>query len=676
MTSPPIVGDEPGPAADRLLWWVVLVAAVGVLATALVGVVLAMAGAYANGLALAAGVLAAAVSVVPLRRALPSVRGGSTAATVAVVALTGLLFAHTVADLGEHIFTTRDPGSYLSTARWLSDGGELHVDAGSAVYDGIEVAYGGPGVYEVEPGVIEFQFSHGPAVVMAVGHGLLGSTGLLATSAAVGWLALLAVYLALRTVTRHAWLAVAGTVGLGVSLPILYVTRSTYSEPFVLLVVVLGVGLLLAAGRRPSLGQLALASLLLGSAQVFRIDAGLYVIGLLLIAVHLVLLGRPRRDVLVVLACPVVPILVGSVDVRVFGGRYAEDLATNLRRLDAALVVLTLVALLALVAHCRVRLPDRWSGLSPRWANGVGVGVAVVGGLAWQVRPARAAFGGWAADSGIGGAVATLQAANGLEVSPTRSYSELSVTSIGWYLGVAVVALGLIGFGLIAARVAADVRSRFAPFAIVAVVAGPLYLWDTNITPDQLWASRRFVPFVLPLFVIGAVWCIDRVLTRLPTAGSRRIGVGIAAVFLVLPAAATTWPVREANEQRGALDAVERLCDLTGEDAHVLDLTIGIFSMPSRAWCGATAASIAEPAEADVRRFLDNAAAACVPAVVIAADAATIDALPAVAAQFSTFDVADVPNDRLAERTLVRAPSRYAPAPLSWFAGRVPALGC
>jgi hypothetical protein len=676
VTGPSTVDDESGSAADRILWWIVLVGALAVLATALVGVVLAMVGAYSNGLALGAGVLGAAAAVVPVRRALPPVRGASTVATVAVIALTGSLFLHTVAHLGEHVFTTRDPGSYLSTARWLSDGGELHVDAGSPVFDGIDVAYGGPGVYEVEPGIIEFQFSHGPAVVMAVGHGLFGSTGLLAASAAVGWLALLAVYLALRSVTRHPWLAVGGTVGLGVSLPILYVTRSTYSEPFVLLVVVLGVGLLLAAGRRPSVGQLAMASVLLGSAPVFRIDAGLYVIGVLLIAVHLVLLGRPRRDVLVVLACPVVPFVVGSIDVRVFAGRYASDLATNLRRLDVAMVVLTIVAVAALVVHRRIRLPDRWVGLPHRWAAALGVSVAVVGGLAWQVRPAVAAFGGWEADSGIGSAVEALQRANGLEVSPTRSYSELSVASIGWYLGVGVVASALVGFGLVAARAASDVRSRFVPFAIVAVVAGPLYLWDTNITPDQLWASRRFVPFVLPLFVIAAVWALDLGLAHLPTRRARRVGLGIAVVFLALPAAAATWPIREANEQRGGLDAVERLCELAGEDAHVLDLTIGIFSMPTRAWCGATAASIAEPTEAEVRRFLDNAAAACVPAVVIAADAATIDSLPSVAALFTTFDVAEVPNDRLAERTLARAPSRYAPAPLSWFAGRVPALGC
>ena len=63
------------------------------------------------------------------------------------------------------------------------------------------------------------------------------------------------------------------------------------------------------------------------------------------------------------------------------------------------------------------------------------------------------------------------------------------------------------------------------------MVAGPLYLWDTNITPDQLWASRRFVPFVLPLFVIAAVWALDLGLAHLPTRRARRVGLGIAVAF-------------------------------------------------------------------------------------------------------------------------------------------------
>jgi hypothetical protein len=634
-----------------------------------IGLLLAMAGWYSTWLVLPV-TLAATVGSWPwISRATPTRSIERLPTALAVVVALGIL-GYSSQQVGQHVFTRRDPGSYLTTARWLAEHGELRVDVSSALLDDVpEISFGGPAVYEVEPGIVEFQFSHGATISMATAFDLAGPRGLFASSAAIGALALLAVYLALTTVTRSAWLALAGTAALGISLPLIHATRATYSEPFVLLLMMMALAVLLADGRYLRRSQLTFVGMVVGATTLFRIDAQLYVIGLIALASVLMVRGTRVLDVAAMLGAAAVPVIVGVVDVRAFAGTYVADLERNVSRMDQMTVLAVIVAV-GVGVWTRLRQPRILEGGNPSLAPWAAAVVAVVGVLAWQVRPRLwPAVAGWSPKTAYARAVVNLQAAIGQGADPTRSYSELSVVSIGWYLGAPVVALAIVGFAFVTWRLIEDRSSRFLPAAVLVAVGVPVYLYDMNITPDQLWATRRFVPFVLPCFVIAAVWAADRFVLAVGVARTSR-GAMIAALgaALVLPAAATTWPIRELADQRGSYGAMQALCAELGDNAVVLELDGAVFSMPVRAWCHAEVARENTDSTRAVPAFTELSRQDCRRSFLLTAQPTTLEPFTEDLAEVTTFTIV---NDRLAEATLIAPPSNYVEQPLTWTLGRI-----
>jgi hypothetical protein len=102
-------------------------------------------------------------------------------------------------------------------------------------------------------------------------------------------------------------------------------------------------------------------------------------------------------------------------------------------------------------------------------------------------------------------------------------------------------------------------------------VVGGVYLWNANITPDQLWVMRRFVPVVIPGFVLFAVIVIDRIAHRLRGLGGPLLGAALAVLLVAWPLSATL-PVRGEQTQPGMLDAVRATCRALGRDAAVVVL--------------------------------------------------------------------------------------------------------
>src|SRR5439155_3924048 len=83
----------------------------------------------------------------------------------------------------------------------------------------------------------------------------------------------------------------------------------------------------------------------------------------------------------------------------------------------------------------------------------------------------------------------------------------------GWYVGPGLV-VAAIG-GLLLIRDAALGRAREAVAFLAALVAlTSLYVWNPAITPDQIWAMRRYLPITIPGLMICAFWLVDRLVRR------------------------------------------------------------------------------------------------------------------------------------------------------------------
>ncbi len=691
----------------------VLLLAAGVVWHAAVGMLLAFTIGYHIATTTILGTALTLVSWPWLRTAIPdlvheaggaasggadSADGGDDAAATTAALVTVLIAIATlgwnVLDLGEHVITERDPGAYVTTGHWLADGGDLRPDVRVPLFDGVSgITYESPAVFDLDgtavtgadpaevvpSGRLEFQFSTGPSILMATAADLAGARAALTVSAVIGAIALGALHLVLSLVTRRQVLIVAGVAVVAVCLPFLHVTRATYSEPFVLLVLLVGIAVLLGRERRAGPVPLAVAGAFLAAGSLFRVDAQLYVIALGAVACLLALGREPAGHVLALLGAAVPFVVLGMIDIRVFSRAYARDLADDLLRLDLVTAA-TVVVALALVLALRRPGAHRWAPTRlPRLAPVAGVVVTVVFGLLWLVRPeVHEATAPWSTDSGFAGAVTGLQQQLGLPIDPSRSYAELSLRSLGWYLGVPLLALAGVGLGLVSYRALRDLRGPMAVLAVLLAIGMPLYLWSPNITPDQLWASRRFVPFIVPMLVVAAVLAADAATSALERRtdpsrrdASARILVVVAAAALVLPAVAATRPIRHFSDRAGWLPALGGLCAELGPDATVLEVGSARLAMPLRAFCGAEAAAMstessAADAAAAVRTVIETAHRECIEGVSIVS--ATPDALdPLVAGVDPVEPGADrrdivritAVNERAAEATLVDVPDGY-----------------
>src|SRR5262249_3571083 len=166
-----------------------------------------------------------------------------------------------------------------------------------------------------------------------------------------------------------------------------------------------------------------------------------------------------------------------------------------------------------------------------------------------------------------------------------------------WYLGTFTLALIVIGFLVLTVRA---LRSDSPAFLLLAA-AGPvtvLYVGRPSISPDQLWAMRRYLPMVLPVMTIAAAAAapcgVAWLAARLPLLR------GPPAVLVpappMLPAAKAGGPIPRPRRHRGALDAVHEICKRAGPDGAVAIEPEGLLAItlaqPVRGFCGVPAAGV------------------------------------------------------------------------------------
>jgi hypothetical protein len=167
------------------------------------------------------------------------------------------------------------------------------------------------------------------------------------------------------------------------------------------------------------------------------------------------------------------------------------------------------------------------------------------------------------------------QRGEGLAIDGRRSYDELSVRWLVWYLGVVGFAGALAGGACLLKRLVRG-GARRVEAMLLAVLAPPalIYLYKPSIYPDQPWASRRFLPLIFPLLVVLACWFgafLWGLRDRARVAG-RVLAVGLAVGMFVLPliALAPIWRFRTYNDSLGQIDQV---CDVL--PAHAAVLVVG-----------------------------------------------------------------------------------------------------
>jgi hypothetical protein len=517
----------------------------------------------------------------------PWIRGGAVTIALATVVLNG-------AFPGEHMQTGRDGGTYTATAGWIASDGGLLINTYVPPFDDpTELGYDAAGFHQMEPnGPLYAQFMHAFPAIMATVDLAAGLPWMVRINALLGGLALLAFYAFGERVTRP-WAALLAQVALAANLVFIYFTRAPFSELLTMSMLFFGLWALDQAVEQRDRTTGFLAGLLMGGAFVARLDGLVAVLMVVVALLPPMVGGRLRRVAPAALLGIGVSGAFALIDLFVFSPYYVELHVQFLVPLAAGFVAAGLLALVVRTAPGRAVVRTIMRNRR-QVAIALALVIVAAGVLVYFVRPGFD-VASWDRTTPIGG----LQQVEGQDVDEARTYAEQSALWLGWYLGGPGLAIAVLGWaGLIHHAVARRI-TRLAPFLLAVSGLITLYIWMPSITPDHIWADRRFLPVIIPGLVLCGAWVLDRawqLAAPRPWRVPAQSLLALATLLFLAGPLRMSVPLASLHEQAGMAGDVADACERLGDDAAILllDEPAGVMhhrmTQPLRAHCGIPAA--------------------------------------------------------------------------------------
>jgi hypothetical protein len=490
--------------------------------------------------------------VVRVRRDGPGLVVALACAAVAA-ALTFPGFSYGVAD--------KDPGGYLSHAVEIAHSGDYGF-TDPLLHDNVPVQVNSPGarfagvwIADASTGRIVPQFYHLWPALLATAYDVDGYDGIRFTVPLMGVLAVLCMVALMRRVGAAvagptAGLVAAGAAGLLLATNMLQVWQARFPTTEVLaqalyLGALLGVVVALQTRWRPAAGA---AGVLVGIGWLARPDGLLLV--LMAVGLGAALLATARWDARASWFAVGLAVVAPHALLQAYDFAHHYSVVNQIPSLPkvAALVVgcLLLAVLLRLVA--RQPLGSATAALErprPQLVLGLLMCVGAAGLLALGFLRPRL-FG------------EAHLVYNGTRV---RSYDDQIMRRLSWFFTLPGFAIMMLGLGAALLR-----RWRAAVWAVVlpTLTFGLVYCYTARNSSRLMWWNRRYVPTVVPGFVllvalaIGVAWVLrirGRALLRPPAAVAL---LGLLAAFL-----SQSLPLRSHDEWKGSFAVTETLAGLS-----------------------------------------------------------------------------------------------------------------
>jgi hypothetical protein len=554
-------------------------------------------------------------------------------AVVGTVAVAVVFALWQLAERTEQIIFLRDPATYLQVGYWLAHHGSLPIPDSIAAFGGSHpgLSFASVNYYPVGTGIVP-QFMTGMPVVLAGVIWLGGVPAALVVTPLIGGCAVLSFGGLAGRLAGPRW-APAAAAALALSLPEQYTSRSTFSEPLAQVLLFGGLCLLADAlvvtrgrhGEAAARGWLAqdkvlaaLGGLALGLTIVVRLDG----LSDILPAVPFVgvLLAARRRAAVPFGVALVIGVGYGLADGYLLSRPYLDLEAPSLRPLaliTAVVVVLTAAAVAVTGSGpARAKLAGWRSKRVIRWLPAAAATLTVLIFVGFAVRPLVQTVAGETDPTSIA-YVAELQKLAGLPIDGRQQYYQDSLYWVIWYLGLPAVLLGAFGLAVLARRGLRALTTWQDPVKALRVWAlpGMIALWVVvtvlsrpAVSPDQPWASRRLVPFVLPGLILGAIWASVWLKDRAGQRGRSRAAAAVVAsccvASLLIPTTLTNVDLSVSKTAgglqisahgmafrrigAGELAAVDKLCAAIGPNSSVVildQLTADRFAQLVRGMC-------------------------------------------------------------------------------------------
>lgn len=503
--------------------------------------------------------------------------------------------------VSQSVFMTRDPALYTASAKLLTSNSTTNVkvvDLGLSQSlirnesNGMWQDLSGPSRTNLQP-----QGMHLLPVLLAFFSRLFSSNLIYVLNVVFGGAALFAVYGFSRTLLRP-YYALFATGLLSLTLPFIYFSRDTYTEPLAALFTFGGLALLTIAERRKHLPTWGWAGVLVGGSVLVRPDAYLTIIAMVIyIGLRILLTNKKERGGLVKGAAiwSIVTFAVASLgwlDITIMSKVYYHGQGEEIK-LQLLLLGVVLVAL-SIIHAVNVFYKDKITTVLNRFIKNKAAFFAIlfIGiFLLLSLRPL--VFKDMAGPSNGVGATINAQIRLGEPPQP-RTYAESTVQWLNWYMGEIMVALAIFGMALVIYLSLKKNRHMDLLGILVIATSAMLYLIRPSITPDHIWAARRFLPVIIPGFIIYGTHMLDVLTIKAEKSGylktnNQKAVLALILSFIVVTPVLVTRPFIRVSEKPDHEAAVLQYCEKLNDK----DLVVWMGSLleldtvqTTRAYCG------------------------------------------------------------------------------------------
>jgi len=408
----------------------------------------------------------------------------------------------------------RDPGLYLLFSVHIANTGGLILDLPvlrelHEIY-GDAIRLGFPGIYSAyarglsdNPAELIPQFMHLFPSIGAIFYQFAGIEGLVRTNAVIAVFALWAFFMVARRLAEPP-AALLATLALALNAAFIWNARITLTEALAVAFLFSGLYLLMRAFDLRSAFWAAASGAILGLALLNRVDSALNVL-----------------------------IILGAVGVAFFR---PGDFRPVVLPLMVAYLGFSTWGFIDGYVHTFPYFYDLWMMGSLKGLVYLNYGVPALAILAFALRtqwPLKRVDQTALVEGLLKGAVVLLGAwmlfAWFLWPAFDDGFNARSIGELAWYVTPVMFALFLYGLWN-----AISMKARHpivVPLIVIGICVLFLFTWRPSITPDHIWASRRWVPQVIPMLILFAAVGLKAFLVKSKARLVRGAAVGVLIAY-------------------------------------------------------------------------------------------------------------------------------------------------
>ncbi len=512
----------------------------------------------------------------------------------------------------QNIFVYRDPAIYANTGAWLIKHNNLQIEVASVFGNlpGINGFSNGFGVDILRHGYVFAQGSHLLPLLLGLSARIGGTNFMLGLNSIIGGIALLAIYGFTRLLAKPKW-ALIVTATLAATLPFIYFSRDSYTEPLAAIFTFGALSLIWYAQVSRQKFLWMLAGLVAGAGCLTRIDGYISLIALGIFFVIMIALAKTKDHKQILFGAiafitgAILPALLGWLDVARLSDGYYNTQRPQIYQEFIGLIAIAVVGIVVTIICWHTKLLYTIDKLTHKWRAQTAAVIVILIALFFASRPF------WYIGHGSYlGMISGVQAAAGKTIDGTRNYAEQSAVWLIWYAGPVAIGLGLLGIVIATAKATINKNLLLIPGLCVVVVTSIIYLNQPSIAPDQIWAIRRFIPVIIPGIVVfgvlGIEWLMSKVNKKIPKLQNSFIAVLI--VGALIPPLFISYPFLRAKTYGSQLQQIKQACQALPDRAAVIWIgeTALTATQTTRSFCNIPATALVKPDKQQLQILASN----------------------------------------------------------------------